>query len=525
MNRSKIFAGVLFVVALLAIAVAAVGASGSLIIAPRLAAEYRPGPCPAVPGQHPVPKDASCGQLIVPEDRAHPNGKTISLSVATIPAAKPAEKKSDPVVWLAGGPGDDALTEIGMAKLGDLDSNREVIFMSQRGTYTATPRLTCPGFDRGAEKTLAMPYNAPETGHVYLELARECRADLLHLHIDLSAYNTLESANDLDELRQALGIEEWNVYGISYGTDLALNYMRMHPKGIRSVGIDGIFPPQLAGGISAWTSAGEGIDAIFEACAKDQRCHGRYPAIATTFGALVNKYEREPELVHVSLPSVSDKVPVMISGGMLLQWTISPGTHWAAKVPAYIDDLAHGKPDPIARTWAMSRRDPDAIGVLGDGLFFGVSCGEWVPYETETGVIAAGRRAFRTFYPPIWENAPNLPFMRQNCRAWDVPPVSDKVRAVTKSEIPTLVVNAQYDGQTAASFGPLVARTLPNSTVVTIPNVAHVAFASPSKEANECTHKIVHSFLEKLSGPNTDCIKDVKPTEFEITKRPGGARQ
>ena len=71
-----------------------------------------------------------------------------------------------------------------------------------------------------------------------------------------SAFNTIESSDDLEDLRLALGIEQWNVFGISYGTDHALTYMRLHPKGIRAVGIDGIFPPSLAGGVSAWTSAG-----------------------------------------------------------------------------------------------------------------------------------------------------------------------------------------------------------------------------------------------------------------------------
>lgn len=518
MPRSKTVAGILLVAALLATALAAMTAAGSPT-ATTLAAEFRPGPCPVLPGRDQVPDKAACGQLVVPEDRAHPNGKTIHLSVARIPAEKPVEPPLTPVIWLAGGPGDDALTEIGMALKGGLDSNREVIFMSQRGTYTATPRLTCPELDRWPEKTLAMPYNAPEAGRLYVELTRRCRAELLDRHVDLAAYNTLESANDLDELRQALGIKEWNVYGISYGTDLALNYMRMHRDGIRSVGIDGIFPPELAGGVASWTSAGEGIEAIFEACAKDVECRRRYGDIGATFGRLVNEYERDPQIVKVPVPGVGNEVPVAFSGGMLLQWTVSPGTHWAAKVPAYIEALAEGNPDPIAETWAMSRLEPSAIGVLGDGLFSGVACGEWVPYETESAVIAAGRRAFGTFFPPMWQNSPNLPFMRQNCAAWDVPPAPKEVREIVRSPIPTLVVDAEYDGQTAASFGPLVARTLPESIVVTIPNVAHVAFASPSPEANACTHQIVRSFFDDPKKTKTGCINDVKETEFVITKR------
>jgi TAP-like protein len=92
-----------------------------------------------------------------------------------------------------------------------------------------------------------------------------------------------------------------------------------------------------------------------------------------------------------------------------------------------------------------------------------------VPYETEAAVIRSGRRAFPTFPLAVLRNAPNLQFVRPNCRVWDVPRAPASIRAITRSTIPTLAMSAQYDAQTGASFGPYVARTLPNSTVVTIP--------------------------------------------------------
>ena len=260
---------------------------------------------------------------------------------------------------------------------------------------------------------------------------------------------------------RALGIEQWNVFGISYGTDYALTYMRLHPEGIRSVGIDGIFPPPIAGGVSTWQSAGEGINAIFARMQRrSPRCHERYGDIGATFRELVQKYEQNPQTVKVSVPGIPDPVNVTISGGMLVQWAVSPGTHTAAEVPAAIDALAHGDATRIATTWAAPRLNPAGIGVLSNGLFYGVSCAEWVPYESEASVEAAGQRAFPTFPTSIHKNAPNLPFMRSNCDVWNVPPVDRSIRDVTESSIPTLVIASQYDAQTAPSFAALVARTL-----------------------------------------------------------------
>lgn len=476
---------------------------------------FMPGPCPVPPQPIAQLRHARCGRLIVPENRQHAGGPTISLAVAII-AASSSQPQRDPIVWLAGGPGDDAITEIPMALAGKLNANRDVIFMSQRGTYTARPRLTCESVDRWAAKTLNMPYDAAATGKAYSDATLECRRELAGRTSDLAAYNTLESADDLEDLRVALHLAKWNVYGISYGTDLALTYLRQHPDGIRSVAIDGVFPPSIAGGAAAWTSAAEGINAVFKACRDQAPCRKRYGDIGATFRRLVIEYEASPKTVKVQIPGHSGKVNVKISGGMLLQWAVSPGTHVAAKLPASIYALAHGDPAPIASTWAAPKLDTAGIGVLGNGLFYGVSCGEWVPYETEQSVVAAGRRAFPTFPISILRNAPNLPFLRENCRDWNVPAVSSLVRMVTKSAVPALVINAQYDAQTAASFGAYVAKTLPNSTVVTIPNVAHVAFGSPSAAANACAYAIARSFFNAPNKADTSCVGKVPATRFVI---------
>ncbi len=473
--------------------------------------------CPDMPAPIPELKTARCGQLTVPENRSKPTGRTIALSVAVIPAGS-AKPKPDPIVWLAGGPGDDAITEIPMALAGKLNRDRDVVFMSQRGTYSAKPSLTCPEVDRVLGDTLAMAYGVPAMQETYTKATAECRQRLEGLGADLAAYNTIESSADLEDLRAALGIAQWNVFGISYGTLYALTYMRLYPAGIRSVGIDGVLPPPLAGGVSDWQSASEGLNAMFAACNIAPRCRERYGDIGATFRELVQKYEQSPETVKVSVPGFSEPVKVTISGFMLVQWAVSPGTHTAAEVPAAIDALAHGDATRVASTWARLRLNPASIGVLSNGLFYGVSCAEWVPYENEASVEVAGQRAFPTFPASIHKNAPNLLYMRPSCEIWNVPPVDRSIRDVTQSSIPTLVIASQYDAQTAPSFAPLVARMLPKSIVVQIPNVAHVAVGSPSPAANECAQAIVRDFFEVQDAVDTSCATRVPPTDFVITQ-------
>ena len=225
--------------------------------------------CPEMPAPIPELRTARCGQLTVPENRSKPTRRTITLSVAIIPAAS-ANPKPDPIVWLAGGPGDDAITEIPMALAGELNRDRDVIFMSQRGTYSAKPSLTCPEVDRVLGDTLAMAYDAPETEDIYAKATAECRQRLEALGADLAAYNTIESSADLEDLRAALGIALWSVRFLlrhRLRPHLYAAPPRGHPFGRHRRHL----PTPDRRWRGAWQAPAR-INAIFAACNADPRC-------------------------------------------------------------------------------------------------------------------------------------------------------------------------------------------------------------------------------------------------------------
>ncbi len=471
-------------------------------------AHYEPGPCPRTADPAPGLKGARCGKLTVPEDRDHPEGRKITLGVAIVPATH--RKADDPIVWLAGGPGDDAVSEIQLALNGNLNRDRDVIFMSQRGTYSADPALTCPNIDEFNAHALDLVYGARSTGRLHVEATRACHDELEGRGADLGAYDGTESAADYADLRVALGIEQWNVFGISYGTDLALLSMRLHPEGIRSVGIDGVLPPSLAGGAVTWKAAREGFDGLFAACAEQPSCNDRYPDLEGTFTRLVRELEAEPVTTTVTVPGHPKPVEVVLDGGVLVNWLVS-ATHLAAGVPRSIDELAHGNPQRIAQQWAGGKLSPQAIGRVSHGLSYGVFCSEWTPFESRADVLRAGHRAFPSFPRSVVANAPLLAFLQADCRAWDVPAAPDSIRDVTHSDIPTLVLSGGFDAQTAPSSGPYAARTLSRSTEVTVPYVAHVVFAD-----SPCAQSITRSFFDTPTAPDTACLAGLKPPAFEI---------
>jgi len=103
-----------------------------------------------------------------------------------------------------------------------------------------------------------MPYDGDAAKRAYAKATLDCKRRVAATGADPTAYNTLESIADLDDLRTALGYDKWNVFGISYGTDYALNYMRAYPQRHPRGGHRRRLPPPLAGGVSAWTKRRRG---------------------------------------------------------------------------------------------------------------------------------------------------------------------------------------------------------------------------------------------------------------------------
>ncbi|GHE25773.1 alpha/beta fold hydrolase [Streptomyces vinaceus] len=471
-------------------------------------ARYEPGPCPRTPEPVEALEGARCGTLTVPENRARPGGRRIRLGVAIVPAAT-AHPKPDPIVWLAGGPGDDAVGEAKMAIDGGLNRDRDVIFMSQRGTYSAEPNVLCPGIDEFNARALGLAQDSPATERLHVEATKACRDKLAARGIDLAAYNDTESAADYEALRAALGVEQWNLYGISYGTQLALVYMRLHPEGLRSVGLDGILAPSKAGSAATWSSARQGFDGLFKACADQPACNKRYPNLSATFDKLVRELQAKPVTTTVTVPGSDKPVKVVLDGAALVNWMTS-ATHVAPQVPVALDELAHGKPQRIAQQYAGGKLSPAAMGRVAHGLVYGVFCSEWIPYESRAEALKGGQEAFPSFPRSIQEHAPQLAFLRPDCDVWNVPAAARSIRDATRGDIPTLALSGGFDSQTGADNGPYVARTLSKAKVVTVPYEPHVVFAT-----SKCAQEIAVSFFDDPAAPGTACLKSLKAPRFE----------
>jgi len=228
----------------------------------------------------------------VPENRSQPEGRAIRLVVAKYPA-RATEKRPDPVVYLAGGPGDIAPLEVNGLIAADFIRDPDIAVMSQRGTMFSEPALTCAASDEFARELLGLRFYSEATKRTHLAATEACHRELAATGANLSAYNSTESAADLADLRKVLAIEAWNVYGTSYGSYLAQTLMRDHSEGIRSVVLDSVLPTTYTVAAN-WQNARDGFDNLFQACAAEPACNAAHPHLEETFTGLVNKLEAEP---------------------------------------------------------------------------------------------------------------------------------------------------------------------------------------------------------------------------------------
>jgi pimeloyl-ACP methyl ester carboxylesterase len=287
--------------------IGAVGTTETVPCPPALAA----GAAFAKAGTEVEGQTYSCGVVVVPEDYARPDGRTIELFYLKLHSAS-ATPASDPLVYLAGGPGSTGSYEL-TANPGLYDSmtairnDRDIIAYDQRGTGYSNYLLCAP-----FESTLGILQDRdknPEISQTITDLQGKdsgigygaLRANLcgvgtrLLAGVDLGQYNSVNSAKDIAVLAKALGYADgYNLYGTSYGTRLAQFAMRGDPEGVRSVILDGVGGPQIPNSMWSQTKSVSPYVEIFRQCEADAACEKAYPNLAERFGALLTKLAKEP---------------------------------------------------------------------------------------------------------------------------------------------------------------------------------------------------------------------------------------
>jgi pimeloyl-ACP methyl ester carboxylesterase len=410
----------------------------------------------------PSGQEVECGFLTVPEDRSQPDGPTIRLHVAIF-ASHSANPAPDPVVYLSGGPGSNALETLPLAfnlRFDPFLGDRDFIVLDQRGTGYSEPALDCPELTDLTYDLIDEDPPIEEEQARTVDAFTVCRDRLVEEGANLSAYTSAENAADLDDLRQALGYNEWNLYGISYGTRLALTIMRDHPDGIRSVILDSSYPLEVSLYETLAANTDRAFNALFEGCAADPACSEAYGDLNNEFYGLVDQLNAEPVTIPITQPYNGETYEMLTNGDVLMDFLFQSlyATEVIPLLPKIISDVAAGDYSIFGRLMGAYLAEQEYISI---GMHYAVRCGEEVSFDTPEALAH------------VTDNYPKLhDYFERNlwdqtvftiCDLWGVDDADPIENEPVSSDIPTLVLAGEYDPITPPVWGEMVAANLSQS--------------------------------------------------------------
>ncbi|HUF54844.1 MAG TPA: alpha/beta fold hydrolase [Dehalococcoidia bacterium] len=382
-----------------------------------------------------------CGYLTVPQDRAQPDFGRVRLPVAVF-KSQSAERKADPIVYLDGGPGGDTLEGIEFLypALEPLAANRDLIVFDQRGAGGSVPSLACPEVTNINYDHILRQFSIDERVAQDEASARSCYNRLVESGIDPTLARSAESAADVNDLRQALGYEQWNLYGVSYGTKLALTVMRDFPEGVRSAVLDSVYP--LQSDLYSEHQAGfdRALGVLFESCASAPSCSSPYPELEQAFYDTVDRLNEIP--VQFSIGSITgrSRITATIDGVWFSAFVFSAlySEDLIALLPKMIFDTRDHNYQLLKIVADLHLQD---IQSFSQGMYFSVQCAEEAPFTDREAVVAAAEAHPRL--SEFSEYAARSIFA--SCDEWQAPPAPASENEPVNSPVPALVLAGQFD--------------------------------------------------------------------------------
>lgn len=380
----------------------------------------------------------ACGDLVVYENR---DTKTRAIRLHFIRFESTAAS-ANATIYLDGGPGGDGQNMVryagvlGAPFLDGLRTDGDFVVLGQRGTARSLPFLDCE--------------------------APDCADFAMY---DLSAYNTAANADDVEDLRAALGYEQLNLYGISYGSRLGLEVLRRHGEHVRAAVIEGLVPSSVAWPAAVPASFYSGLTALNASCAAASGCGAAYGELVSKFSSGLASLNATP----LSIPGVSFDLDGYTYASLLFRALYSKSTFpW---LPMMINDIAERRTDRIA-SFVNGLLDNLGNSNISSGLYNVVVCGEIFNPPDENAFVQLNAGVPDDIVQML---GGSWYYLMERCKTFPVGDLQAQLAQPVSSSVRTLVSSGRLDPITPPGFGDIAAATLSNSVVVIHENSGHGA--------------------------------------------------
>jgi pimeloyl-ACP methyl ester carboxylesterase len=430
----------------------------------------------------------TCGRLEVPENYETP-GRSIEIAFMIVEPRRNVAAET-PVLYLSGGPGAPSLVYAEMLvatpAVREVVVDRNWVFFDQRGAGRSVPSLACP---RGDDS---------------LSSVKACRDSLIDRGVDLSQYNSARSARDMEELRKALGVRQWNLWGTSYGSKLAFTMARSFPASVRAIVHDGAAMPENQELVDDFRGTEVALDKLLAKCAADSACSSRFPALRSRFLSAINRLREQP--VSVEKDRIDDgRVLQFIRNSLFSAGSAAHFERRVQNVLSYMDAAARRDGALMVKlehnTPGEDRCEGRSVPIEGRfslGQYLSIGCNEEKPFESMEEYRRAADRS--EIVRALLGREGGIEQLRQ-CALWPSGRADEIENTHVSYDGPQLVFSGELDPSLSGLAGHEIGMLYANARHVVFRNAAHVQveIADCPPAANEeyrlCALGLARQFL------------------------------
>ena len=477
------------------------------------------------------PGTIECGLLEVPENRENPGSRMIELHFVKLnsrwgredydenrdeDADKHAEgladgKRDDSVVYLTGGPGAQATYYVKRFKDHTLLDHRDLYILEQRGIGYSDD--FCP-FDSTRKPEVGDVETFSESLKTGATRVADCARNAKAAGVDLTGYNTIENARDVKALRRALGFQQWNVWGISYGSILGQAYIKEDPEGILAVALDAIMPLDIAGSDDYWRVVHwyeRDLQKLQEICQSQPDCAKNYPdipgrlreAVQSVVGNPIEVDVKDTELYPSGKARVFQDIAAMLPFIFLYEqsnYPAMPGLIYAWA------DAVESRDEAMFKTIASA--SGGGFGDGSDGMRNAILC-----IDGDTAALERAGKRDLADYPVLgaaMSSEETLARATALCEELGMSkrPASDY--EPTQTTIPTLIIEGDMDPITPPPNAKAILPGFENGTYVEFPYAGH----GPSRSVKCAGHMLNKFYDDPDSEPDLSCITATEEPRF-----------
>jgi pimeloyl-ACP methyl ester carboxylesterase len=445
-------------------------------------------------------EDMLCGSLSVWEDREAQAGRKLDLHVIVVPAHA-TEPEPDPVVPVAGGPGDSVS---GWAPwvpqaFPEILARRDVLLVDQRGT----------GKSNGLPCSFGVTQEDPQPAYdAMFPLAgvEACRAEL-ETRADLTKYLTSIAVEDLEEVRRRLGYGKLNLVGGSYGTRFVQEFLRRHPESVRTAVLQGLAGMDQRMPVDHARDGQRALDMVLLLCEEQPACREAFPDLREELWTVLDRLDRTPGRATLDNPLTGEEVTLSVGRGMFAEAlrSLLYNPSGAAELPFLVHRAYQGDFVPFFKTTIPWRVFIELD--LANGLYLSITCSEDVAWFTEDDALIHDRgTALGDFRTAAQLGA---------CSVWPVTEIPADFRDPVATDLPVLILDGELDPVTPPRFARDAVKHMPNSLLVVIPR-AHHGWDGLTNE--ECVEGLLNRFLESgtTAGLDPSCVATMQSPPFVL---------